>query len=409
MLDLVSSSYYGVSVLLNTRCKARHLAMMQDVPSCDGLGIPFATQPKVGVFDDGDNVVDCASGNVTASMAPGTGTPGAALEGTTTETLSSGIATFADLSVATAGSGYEVLFQHAVAGRELSRAFGVGVPSPLTISGPSSFCSADVVLFHADPAVDGYVWSLDGSIVGTGRELILSAVPAGPHTLQVQGNAGGCLAIGSTPISVAPTPDAPVASNNGPILIGQTLQLFATTLPGATYSWTGPNGFTSTLQNPMIPNAMALATGLYTVRAVLGGCSSTPATTSATVANPVAFYTVTPCRAVDTRNSAGPLGAPALAAGATRTFVLAGSCAIPPTATAVAVNLTVAQSTAVGDLRLYPGGNPLPLVSAINYGAGQTRASNAVASLGPSGDLTVRCDQPGGTVQFILDVNGYFQ
>jgi VCBS repeat protein len=408
-LDLFSSTASGVSVLLNTRCRARHLGLMQDLPACDAVGAAFATQPKVGIFDDGDNVVVCATGAVGASLAPGTGSPGAALGGTTTMALSSGSATFTNLFVNTAGSGYEILFQHPVAGTTLSRAFRVGGPSPVTISGPSSFCSTDTVLFHADPGFDSYVWSLDGSTVGTGPDLTLNAVQVGPHTLEVQGNAGGCLASGSIPISVALSPAAPAASNNSPILIGQTLQLFATTVPGASYSWTGPNGFTSTLQNPTIANATALATGLYTVRAVLGGCSSAAATTSVTVANPVAFYTVTPCRVVDTRAPTGPTGGPPLAAGAARTFVLAGSCGVPPTATAVSVNVTVTQSTAIGDLRLFPGGNPPPLVSTINYKAGQTRANNAVASLGPSGDITLRCDQPGGTVDLILDVNGYFQ
>jgi hypothetical protein len=32
-----------------------------------------------------------------------------------------------------------------------------------------------------------------------------------------------------------------------------------------------------------------------------------------------------------------------------------------------------------------------------------------VAMLGPAGDVTVQCDQAAGLVDFILDVNGYFQ
>src|SRR5688572_13676065 len=48
--------------------------------------------------------------------------------------------------------------------------------------------------------------------------------------------------------------NSPTASNNGPICQGSTLNLSATTIPGATYQWSGPNGFTSTQQNPGIPN-----------------------------------------------------------------------------------------------------------------------------------------------------------
>ncbi|MGH9369780.1 MAG: hypothetical protein ACRD3M_19180, partial [Thermoanaerobaculia bacterium] len=73
------------------------------------------------------------------------------------------------------------------------------------------------------------------------------------------------------------------------------------------------------------------------------------------------------------------------------------------------VNVTVTQPSAAGDLRLFPSGAPLPLASTINYSGGQTRANNATATLGASGSLSVKCDQSSGTVQLILDVNGYFQ
>ena len=122
------------------------------------------------------------------------------------------------------------------------------------------------------------------------------------------------------------------------------------------------------------------------------------------------YNTVTPCRIVDTRNPAGPYGGPALAHLGTRNFVLAGQCAIPPSARAVAVNIAVTQPTnGPGFLTLYPAGATRPLFSSINYNAGQTRANNAIVPLGASGDINVYCAQGGGTVHFILDVNGYFQ
>ena len=40
----------------------------------------------------------------------------------------------------------------------------------------------------------------------------------------------------------------------------------------------------------------------------------------------------------------------------------------------------------------------------------QTRANNAVLTLGAAGDIVILCDIPGsGTVQVILDVNGCFE
>jgi parallel beta-helix repeat protein len=121
------------------------------------------------------------------------------------------------------------------------------------------------------------------------------------------------------------------------------------------------------------------------------------------------FYTVTPCRLADTRNATGPYGGPALAAGASRAFIIGGQCGIPATAQAVAFNFTITQATALGDLRTFPSGGTLPFVSTMNWSPGQTRANNAVVPLGPSGDIGVHVDQPSGTVHLIIDVNGYFQ
>ncbi len=75
----------------------------------------------------------------------------------------------------------------------------------------------------------------------------------------------------------------PVAGNNGPICAGLTLNLTAVTITGATYSWTGPNGFISTAQNPSITNATTAASGAYYVTASKNGCTSLPSTTVTTV------------------------------------------------------------------------------------------------------------------------------
>jgi uncharacterized repeat protein (TIGR01451 family) len=121
------------------------------------------------------------------------------------------------------------------------------------------------------------------------------------------------------------------------------------------------------------------------------------------------FYSLEPCRLLDTRNPTGTFGGPALVAGADRVFPLFDQCGIPSTARALSVNLTVTQPTAQGNLRLYPAGTPLPLVSSLNYTVGQTRANNAIAPLNGLGELAVRCSQASGTAHFILDVNGYFE
>jgi hypothetical protein len=63
-----------------------------------------------------------------------------------------------------------------------------------------------------------------------------------------------------------------IVSNNGPICSGSALQLTASwSSGGVTYSWTGPNGFTSTQQNPSIPGATSASAGTYFASVLSGG------------------------------------------------------------------------------------------------------------------------------------------
>ncbi len=136
---------------------------------------------------------------------------------------------------------------------------------------------------------------------------------------------------------------------------------------------------------------------------VAGACQASPPPA-------LKFYTLTPCRLIDTRNAAGPLAGPALQPNVDRLFALAGVCGVPVDAKAVSINVTVTGGAALGNLRLYPGDQALPATSTINYNMGQTRGNNAVISLGQDGlgSLEVHCTSA-GAVNLILDVNGYFK
>jgi hypothetical protein len=159
-------------------------------------------------------------------------------------------------------------------------------------------------------------------------------------------------------------------------------------------------------------NADTLREPVETFTVNLSNASGTPIASpqgTGRIYDPGSFFTVAPCRVVDTRNATGLLGGPALAANTSRTFTISGACGIPAGASAVAVNLTVTQATRDGNLRLFPAGAALPPASVINYRPGQTRANSALASLNASGQLAIRCDQASGNVHFILDVTGYYQ
>ena len=83
-------------------------------------------------------------------------------------------------------------------------------------------------------------------------------------------------------------PPTITATNNGPICTGTALNLTATPSPAVpqagnyTYAWTGPNGWTSNVQNPTIPNPTTAASGTYTVT-INSNCGSVSATTQVVV------------------------------------------------------------------------------------------------------------------------------
>lgn len=68
-----------------------------------------------------------------------------------------------------------------------------------------------------------------------------------------------------------------------PICAGQTLSLSASAIGATSWSWTGPNGFTSSSQNPTISNVTTSHAGTYSVVASNSCGSTSPATVTVTV------------------------------------------------------------------------------------------------------------------------------
>ena len=88
-------------------------------------------------------------------------------------------------------------------------------------------------------------------------------------------------------VSGCTTIATPTVSYNNPVYAGMTLYLTASSVSGATYNWTGPNGFSSVSQNPYLAGAGQNASGIYSVTATVGGCASAAGTTTVTVNPPV--------------------------------------------------------------------------------------------------------------------------
>ena len=135
--------------------------------------------------------------------------------------------------------------------------------------------------------------------------------------------------------------------------------------------------------------------------------------------NALSFYTVTPCRLLDTRTATGPYGGPYLTGGQAREFSAPGGpCGIAANAVSIVGNLTTATRGDVGQvsgthsfgfLKLYPADIAPTAAAAAVVNPTKTRAQFAFGKLASGGSFRLLADIPATeTVDAILDISGYF-
>ena len=141
----------------------------------------------------------------------------------------------------------------------------------------TSFCQGDTLLLTTANFNGGISWLWqDGS-----TDSIYYVTQPGTYWVQVT-YAVSCFIIDTINISVNQIPLAS-ASSNSPVCLNDTIKLFGD--GGTSYSWSGPDGFTSTLQNPTISNASLSNTGDYFLSVTQNGCESLPDTVYVQVAS----------------------------------------------------------------------------------------------------------------------------
>ena len=124
----------------------------------------------------------------------------------------------------------------------------------------------------------------------------VTALDAGDYSVVVSADCGLPVTSDVAVLTVKPVPTIS-ASSNSPICSGSTLNLIGTNDIGSTFSWTGPNGFTSSSLSPTIPAASVPATGTYSFSASLDGCVSLVGSTNVVVNPTPTAITVTPSSA----------------------------------------------------------------------------------------------------------------
>lgn len=126
---------------------------------------------------------------------------------------------------------------------------------------------------------------------------------------------------------------------------------------------------------------------------------------------PYDYYTLPPCRVVDTRNPTATNGGPILAGGVTRTFAIRGACGVPMNARAVTLNVTVTGASAASYVTLWsPDLYWQPSTGTIHFKPTDLALANgAIVAVSPYETPDLNAEVNEGSVHLLLDVTGYFK
>jgi gliding motility-associated-like protein len=225
-----------------------------------------------------DNQTVCAGTAITNISYTTTAATGATVSGLpagVSGNFSAGTVTISGTPTATGTFNYTVTL---TGGCGMVTATGVITVNPLpnaSAGSNSPVCEGDDIQITGQPnGMASYTWSGPGSFSSNQQNpVITGATPAatGTYTLTVS-DANGCSNTASVSVTVVPQFSVS-ASSNSPVCEGDDIQLSVNNVAGASYSWTGPGGYNSTQQNPVISNAGLSQNGVYTVTVTAGSCS----------------------------------------------------------------------------------------------------------------------------------------
>ena len=152
-------------------------------------------------------------------------------------------------------------------------------PNPTITSTVTAVCVGDMITIQGSgtPASsDAYVSSDMTKATIDATTGVLTGVAAGNTTITYTDDNGCSVDV----IITVNTPPTATASNNGPVVEGSTLTLTGSPNGMTTYSWTGPNSYSSNMQSPTVStSATAAMAGTYTLTVTYAnGCTDTETT-----------------------------------------------------------------------------------------------------------------------------------
>lgn len=151
-------------------------------------------------------------------------------------------------------------------------------PSPAkpTVTNNGPLCANDTLKLTSVSTTSGvtYSWAGPGSFTSGSADTIIANAQTGiSGTYTATAHLNGCNKSDSTTVLIKPNPTATTLTSNTPLCTGDTLKLLSSTSTnGTTYTWSGPNSFTSTTRNSLVPNVSTSASGWYKLSLGLNGC-----------------------------------------------------------------------------------------------------------------------------------------
>lgn len=270
-----SQVYYYVDSVVVRIDRNFEINYLSDTTFCTGttVNIPFSIY-RTGYFNS-SNVFTLQLSNASGSFAsPLTlGTYSGANSGIIPANIPSNI---------TLGGGYKIrIISSSPTDTSSVKNVRISQIPSVVASSNSPVCENDSINLSATSSVSGtiaYNWIGPGSFTSNNRTVTRTAATmamAGKYA--VTADLDGCKAHDTVDVTVNTTPASPVVGGKTSLCAGENLNLTAWAIPGVTYAWTGPNGYTSNQQNPIITGVKTWQAGKYTVVATLNNCPSQPA------------------------------------------------------------------------------------------------------------------------------------
>ncbi len=150
-------------------------------------------------------------------------------------------------------------------------------PQKPVASSVGKLCEGDSIKLNAAGSSDLiYKWSGPNYFVSNLQNPVIANAKINNNGVyKVFAVKDGCAGLpDSLSIAVNPIPGAPAAKSNAPLCDGTTLNFSVEQIQNTSYSWTGPNGFSSSLPNPVISTVNINSSGSYKVVALRNGCTS---------------------------------------------------------------------------------------------------------------------------------------